>query len=97
MIRLPNWMFAQITRVYRDQERLRREEDKREIERQDRALRERCARDSAAHDSGDCGGYGYGCRYFPCYAVGDRLREQPAALAERERRLQPQGLSSETG
>lgn len=83
MIRLPNWMFVRLARAYRAQDRIRQEEGQREIERQDRALRDLCARESAAHDSGMCGGYENGCRYFPCYAVGDRAQEQAAALKAR--------------
>jgi hypothetical protein len=82
-VRLPDWLFTRLARAYRAQDRIRREEDRREIERQDRALRDLCARESAAHDSGMCGGYENGCRFFPCYAVGDRLQEQAAALKAR--------------
>lgn len=83
MIRLPDWMFVRLAHAYRTQDRIRREGDRREIERQDRALRDLCARESAAHDSGMCGGYENGCRYFPCHAVGDRVKEQAAALKAR--------------
>lgn len=71
MIRLPDWAFARLTRVYRAQDRLRREELRRKVAEEDRRFRAQCDRDSARHDSGMCGGVVAGCRYYPCYSVRD--------------------------
>lgn len=68
-MRLPDWAYARLERVYLDQRRLRRVEGKARLERQDRSFRDQCARKLAAHDSGMCGGAAAGCRYFPCYSV----------------------------
>lgn len=69
MRRLPDRLFLILERAYLAQRRIRRDEDRRELERQDQAMRAAAARDHARHDSGACGGYDGGCRFYPCYSV----------------------------
>lgn len=83
MPRLPDWLYRRLERVYFDERRRRRELDRQELARQDAAQRAFYAGLGAAHDSGMCGGYEGGCRYFPCYAVGDRVAEQQKVLRDR--------------
>lgn len=71
MIRLPDRLYARLERFYRAQTRIRRKELSRELDRQDRAFRAQCDREHTAHDSGLCGGFPNGCRYYPCYSVRD--------------------------
>jgi hypothetical protein len=69
-VRLPNWAYARLERVYLDQRQIRRREQREAVEAEDRALRAWAAQAHEAHDSGRCGGAAAGCRFYPCYSVG---------------------------
>lgn len=59
-MRLPDWMFARLERVYLDQRSARRKESAAQ------ALRAWADRVRDAHDMGTCGGAAAGCPYVPC-------------------------------
>lgn len=56
LVRLPDWLYGHLKRVYLTQARLRRVE---------------AAKRLAAHDKGKCGGPAGGCRYYPCCSAWD--------------------------
>lgn len=70
-MRIPDWLYVPLERVYLDQRQIRRREQQEAVKAEDRALRAWYDSRRAAHDSGMCGGAIDGCRYFPCYSVRD--------------------------
>lgn len=74
MIRLPDWAFRRLERIYRVQDRLRRAELRRQVEDEDRRMRAYYADLSIRHDMGTCGGAAAGCCYVPCIPLVDTLQ-----------------------
>lgn len=65
-MRLPDWAYARLERVYLDQRNARRKESAAQADRDDQALRAWADRMRDAHDMGTCGGQAAGCPYVPC-------------------------------
>lgn len=63
--RLPDRLFAIVARIYRAQDRLRRDEAREAAERRDREQRAHYERLRAQHAAGECGGAPR-CPYVPC-------------------------------
>lgn len=66
MIRLPDRAFRVIERVYRAQDRIRRQELSQRVRAEDEWMRAYYADLSIRHDMGTCGGSEAGCCYVPC-------------------------------
>lgn len=65
-MRIPDWVYARLERVYFTQRRIRREEANQRMADDDRRLREWADRKSIEHDMGTCGGAAARCPFVPC-------------------------------
>lgn len=65
-MRLPDWIYARMERVYLDQRAIRRREANQRMAEDDRRLREWADRKSIEHDMGTCGGAAAQCPFVPC-------------------------------
>jgi hypothetical protein len=65
-MRLPDWLFARLERVYLAESRRRKAEARTALDEQDRRVRAFYAALLAAHEAGACGGPSSGCCYVPC-------------------------------
>jgi hypothetical protein len=65
-VRLPDWLYGALERVYFAQRTIRREEAQRALEAEDRAQRAYYNDLRQRHAAGTCGGAEAGCCYVPC-------------------------------
>jgi hypothetical protein len=65
-VRLPDWAYARLERVYLDQRSAHRKESAAQADQDNQALQAWADRMRDAHDMGTCGGAAAGCLYVPC-------------------------------
>jgi hypothetical protein len=54
VVRLPNWAYERLERLYQDQRRIRRQESRSRLEAEDRSLRAWADAAREAHRRGEC-------------------------------------------
>ena len=65
-MRLPDWVWHPLERVYLAQRAIRRRELAAAVKREDRLIRAHFARKRAEHAAGECGGAAASCPFAPC-------------------------------